>query len=157
MKALTSILFSLLMSFILATCGSGQLFGAPTITAGPPAGPTFPLASGTPLPGNLLAISPDNADQLIQLARWGKGKINQLAWAPGGKWFAVASSLGIYVYDAATLEEVRFIETDASIPKIAFSPNAKTLASGSADGKIQLWRFADGKLLHTLTEHTDSA
>jgi len=38
---------------------------------------------------------------------------------------------------------------------VAFAPNGATLASGSADRTVRLWRVADGRLLHTLEGHTD--
>ncbi len=38
---------------------------------------------------------------------------------------------------------------------VAFSPDGKTLASGSADKTIKLWDVATGKLSQTLTGHSD--
>ena len=41
------------------------------------------------------------------------------------------------------------------VQSVAFSPDGKTLASGSADETIKLWRVRDGRLLKTLTGHSD--
>jgi WD40 repeat protein len=38
---------------------------------------------------------------------------------------------------------------------VAFSPDGQTLASGSVDNTVRLWRVADGALLRTLEGHTD--
>ena len=35
--------------------------------------------------------------------------------------------------------------------RVAWSPDGKTLASGSRDGAVKLWEAAKGKLLATLT------
>ena len=108
----------------------------------------------TATPTVAAAISPENADRVVQLARWGKGTANQVAYSPDGRLLAVASSLGIYLYDAETLEEVRFIKSDAWANSVAFSPDGATLASGSWDETVRLWRVSDGSLLRTLEGHT---
>ena len=40
------------------------------------------------------------------------------------------------------------------INTIAFSPDGKTIASGSADNTIRLWDVATGKHIRTFKEHT---
>jgi len=47
------------------------------------------------------------------------------------------------------------IEHPAEVRSIAFSPDGQTLASGSWDNTVRLWRAADGALLSTLKGHTD--
>ena len=39
------------------------------------------------------------------------------------------------------------------VVSVAFSPDGKTLASGSWDNTIKLWKVEDGTLIHTLTGH----
>ena len=75
---------------------------APTGTPVPPS-PTrsaILAPAGTSIPLPLAAISPDNANRVVQLARWGKGAINQVVWSPDGRQLAIASSITVYVYDA---------------------------------------------------------
>ncbi|MGB8259390.1 MAG: serine/threonine-protein kinase [Terracidiphilus sp.] len=44
----------------------------------------------------------------------------------------------------------------SSFPSVAFSPDGRTLASGSWDDTIKLWDAASGSLLRTLQGHTSS-
>ena len=114
------------------------------------------IYSGTQVPRPQSAISVENADSVIRLALWGKG-VNQysrslFSWSPQGDLIAVASSIGIFIYDSSSLNEIRFIETTGNALSVAFSPDGNTLAVGFWDGSIQLWRTSDGALLQTWSE-----
>ena len=98
-------------------------------------------------------ITSASAAEVTQLAQWGRGTVNNLAWSPDGATFAVASSLGIYLYDAETLQEIRFIDTGAWIFGVSFSPDGSTLASGDRDSKVRLWDVRGGDLLRTFEDH----
>lgn len=97
-------------------------------------------------------VSPQNVDRLKQVAQFGSGVLTDVAFSPEGKNLAIASSLGIRIYDAEKLLETRFITTSAYVESVAFSPDGQVIASGSEDGRIQLWRLSDGALLKTLRE-----
>ena len=47
-------------------------------------------------------------------------------------------------------------DTVYSVYSVAFSPDGKTLASGSFDKSIKLWNMASGKNTATLKGHTDA-
>ncbi len=96
------------------------------------------------------AISAENADQVAQLACWGKGTVYEVAYSLDGRLLALASSLGVYLYEAETQAQVRFIKTGVRVSSVAFSPDGATLASGTHDNTVQLWRVDDGALLRTL-------
>ncbi len=90
-------------------------------------------------------------------ARIGKGAISEIAYSPDGTRLAVASSIGIWIYDAQTGEELDLISGHTDwVLSIAFSPDGQTLASGSMDSTIRLWDAATGRHLRTLTGHAYS-
>jgi WD40 repeat protein len=107
---------------------------------------------GTSMPRPRAAISSENADKVIELARWGKGTVSQVAYSGNGKLLAVASSLGIYLHDAQTLKEIGFIQTEFVVTRIAVSPDGQSIA-GVLDGpdcncdpnvSVRLWLFKGG-------------
>ena len=64
-------------------------------------------------------------------ARLGKGFINEIAYSPDGTRLAVASSIGIWIYDAKTGEELDLITGHTKwVLSVAFSPDGNTLTSG---------------------------
>ena len=87
-------------------------------------------------------------------ARIGRGGVYELAYSPDSTKLAVASSIGIWIYDARTGETLRLLTGHTSyVMCVAFSPDGSTLASGSYDDTIRLWDTDTGELKATL-EHT---
>jgi WD40 repeat protein/serine/threonine protein kinase len=76
-----------------------------------------------------------------------------IAVSPNGQWIATAShDHTVKIWDAATLQLLRTLEGHGSLVwSVAFSPDSRTLASGSGD--VRLWDVETGRLLHTFEGH----
>jgi WD40 repeat protein len=110
---------------------------------------TFMLVLVCSFSSQLLAL-PEGA-----IARLGKGTVKAVAFSPDGKYLAVAGSIGIWLYDAKTYQEVKYLESYSPLTSVSFSPDGSMLASGSYDKTIKLWEVKSGNLIRTLTGHTN--
>lgn len=119
------------------------------------------------------------------LARLGKGNVNDVAFSPDNTRLAVASSVGIWIYDVQTYEEIALLASDTLLPtysllfkgnpelftpeefplleavgqaahSVDFSSDGQTLASVSIDSTIRLWDTATGELRKILADWTHS-
>ena len=82
--------------------------------------------------------------------RLGKGHIRDIRFVPDGTQFVVATSIGIWLYDAHTGAEIaRFNKEPRNTKTIAFSPDGKTLISSDSKGAVQMWDTSTGKLRST--------
>ncbi len=88
------------------------------------------------------------------IARLGRGRITEVAYSPDGSQLAVASGIGIWLYDAETGEPLDLLTGHTGVViSVAFSPDGRTLASGSGDDTIRLWDVNTGETLKTLNGH----
>ena len=95
------------------------------------------------------------------VARLGMGKINDIQYSPDGKHLAVASSVGVWIYDAQTGEVINLItSTDriaageqepqlSAIKSISFSPDGQLLAIATQRNNVRIWDVNLGRYRHT--------
>lgn len=90
---------------------------------------------------------------VFPLTEWHESRGNQVAYSADGRLLAVASSVGISVYDALTLAEKYFLPSEMWVRALAFTSDSTLLVGGSYDHLVRIWRAADGTLLQTLSAH----
>ncbi len=87
-------------------------------------------------------------------ARIGRGRINKMALSPDNNVLAVASVIGIWLYDVQSGDALTLLMAHTSnVNTIAFSPNSNILASGSTDKIVRLWDISTGELQHAFVGH----
>ena len=109
---------------------------------------TTPLAFvlRTPTQDNTQLGLPEGAKR-----RLGKGKIKGVQYSPDGTRLMVATSVGIWIYDGHTGEELAMPGYPDFVRSIAFSPDGKTFASPSKRTALYLWDTDTGKQKRVLT------
>ena len=80
------------------------------------------------------------------IVRLGKGVMGgsdrAIAFSPDGEHLAVASGVGIWIYDVDTARELKLLIEDATlIRSVAYSPDGTVLAAGTGNGRVQLWNL----------------
>ncbi len=96
-----------------------------------PTSVVIPLTTSTASPATPLAPTSTATPPTItftQVARLGNGVIHYIALSPDGKMLAVASSIGVWLYDAATLQAQQLLNENESINLVAWSPDGGKLA-----------------------------
>lgn len=94
--------------------------------------------------------------------RIGKGEINDVAFTPDGEKLAIATDIGVWIYNAHTGAEIRLLKVRARGVQtaycISFSPDNKTLAIGNwvLGGAVELWDIEKGEHISVLNEDVGS-
>ena len=86
--------------------------------------------------------------------RLGKGGLYDIKFTPDGNRVAVATSIGIWIYDAHTGEELALLVGHADIvTSLGFPADGRFLASGSLDGTVRLWDIETGEQMALFAGH----
>lgn len=87
-------------------------------------------------------------------ARIGKGTVRNLAYSPDSTILAIASSIGTWLYDSNSGNELALLTKDGEgVNSIGFSPDGKTLAAACGNKLVRLWNVETRKLMHTFMGH----
>lgn len=87
--------------------------------------------------------------------RLGKGRANDIAYAPDSKKLAVATDIGIWIYDAQTGKELDLFTGGTGVfESVAFSPDGNTLVSDINGNYLCMWDVNTGAQIRTFIGHS---
>ncbi|NLF01906.1 MAG: protein kinase, partial [Anaerolineales bacterium] len=130
----------------------------PTEETQPPAAtggeqPVEPEEGGQQAPDETPAVAPVTAPQVELLAVYGHGTANSVAYAPDGRYLAVASSLGVHLFETGGNRLVYTFGTTTAMGEVAFSRDSALIAAGgNSGGPVLVWRMEDAALVHRLED-----
>ncbi len=80
------------------------------------------------------------------IARFGRGGVSDTAISPDSNLIAVASRIGVWLYEAHSEDFVRLfaVEGTGLLSAVTFSPDSTQIATGNWDGIATLWDVATG-------------
>ncbi len=79
--------------------------------------------------------------------RLGKGSINDMKFSPDGTRFAVATGIGVWIYDARTGTEISLSKGERQeIVGVAFTENGNNIIGANSEGEILKWYSDNGEL-----------
>ncbi|MDE0634676.1 MAG: WD40 repeat domain-containing protein [Candidatus Poribacteria bacterium] len=96
---------------------------------------------------NLISLPSD------AIARFGRGSVQATAISPDGNTIAVATRIGVWLYNAHTEDFIRLIAVEGTglLSEVTFSPDNTQIAIGDWDGIASLWDVSTGAKLATFT------
>jgi WD40 repeat protein len=90
------------------------------------------------------------------LHRFGKGWLFNVTYSPDGNHIAVATSIGIELYNTSSFKRVELLSKHHDyVASVNFSSDGKLLVSGSDDKTIKIWDTTSAKEIKTLKGHSD--
>ena len=76
------------------------------------------------------------------IARLGRGRAKKVAFSPDSTHLVVATSIGLWWYELATMQPVALWETERGmVSAVAFSDDGQWIATGNLDGVVNVQTF----------------
>ena len=74
------------------------------------------------------------------IGRLARGSVSDMSFSMDGKYLAVATWIGCWLYDRPSLKPLALFETERGVlKKITFSLDAQLIATSNLDGVLKVW------------------
>ena len=107
--------------------------------------PTY-VRENTPIPQPDSAIRTANADQLVELARLGKGAVQDVQLTPNRQYLIVRTTMGVYGYDADLYDQLWQYEDPTGITAMTLPRLSRWMAVANNDAEIALLIYQRGAM-----------
>ena len=97
------------------------------------------------------SLSPDDSEVAKwalpegAIARLGRGSVRDMAFSPDGQYFAVASAIGLWLYELPTLSSIALWDTERGMTaSVSFSPDGSQIVTATSGGNVKVWDIERG-------------
>lgn len=79
------------------------------------------------------------------IARLGRGSTRDVAFSPDGQYFAVGTSIGLWLYELPTLSPIALWDTERGMTGgVVFSPDSRRIATSTFAEAVKIWDIHSG-------------
>ena len=91
------------------------------------------------------------------ITRLGRGGIRDMAFSPDEQYLAVASAIGLWLYQLPTLFPIALWDTERGMTNsVTFSPDNRRIVTHTCAGDLKIWDFERGICIAEVDDHGSS-
>ena len=88
------------------------------------------------------------------IARLGRGSVRDMAFSPDEQSFAVASAIGLWLYERPTLTPIALSDTERGMTNgVSFSPDGSQIVTSTSGGNVKIWDTERGVCTIGIDDH----
>ena len=87
------------------------------------------------------------------ITRLGRGSVRDMAFSPDGQYFAVGTSIGLWLYELPTLSPIALWDTERGMTDaVTFSPDNRRIVTHTFPENVKIWDIQSGVCVAQTTE-----
>lgn len=91
------------------------------------------------------------------IARLGRGSVRDMAFSPDGQHFAVASAIGLWLYELSSLSPIALWDTERGMTDgVSFSPDGSQIVTYTFAQNVKIWDVQSGVCIIRIDDHGTS-